>query len=297
MELDWLQTFAVAAETMNFHQTAEILHLAQPTVSLHIHKLEQHLGLKLFERKGRNVVLTAAGRRYLTHARNVLDAYGAGRDDMIRWRQGWEETVRIAVSPLVATTVLPQWIQKYSAAHPATQFSILVRESAAIPDSLVRGESDLGFMRMRTANPQVECVPLYSDPITLVAPADGQDLDGPVRTPAELFADYPVLSHNHPEYWESLLIALRRVYPDVRTMQISQVHVTIHWIGEKMGVSFLPVSTVRRELLRGNLVEVPFRDFALPVATTYLAMSSGGLAPAVASFARFVREYMSNRSF
>jgi LysR family transcriptional repressor of citA len=297
VELDWLQTFVVAAETMNFHQTADILHLAQPTVSLHIHKLEQALGLKLFERKGRNVVLTAAGRRYLTHARNVLDAMDAGREDMLRWRQGWVETVRIAVSPLVATTVLPRWIQKYSADRPATQFSILVRESAAIPDSLIRGESDVGFTRMRAANPHVECIPLYPDPVTLVAPADGQDLDGPLPTPAELFAQYPVITHNHPEYWDPLLLTLRRAYPDVRTMQISQVHVTIHWIGEKLGVSFLPASTVRRELLRGNLIEVPFHDFPLPVATTYLVVSSGGVSPAAASFVRFVREYMSERSF
>jgi LysR family transcriptional regulator, repressor for citA len=296
VELDWLQTFVVAAETANFHKAAEILHLAQPTVSLHIQKLEQQLGIALFERKGRQVRVSAAGRRYLSHARQVLDALETSREDMLRWRQGYEETVKIAVSPLVATTLLPRWIQHYSKEHPTTEFAVLVRESADLLQAVLGGECDLGFSRLAVKHPEVECVALYSDPIVLAAPADGRDFESPPVSVSELFAEYPVFTHNHPEYWDALTVSLRRSYPAVRTMRISQVHVTIHWIVEKMGVSFLPASTVQRELLRGTVVEVPFDDFPLPVAATYLLIRSGDMPVAVRTFSEYVQNYMNERT-
>lgn len=296
MELDWLQTFVVAAETANFHKAAEILHLAQPTVSLHIQKLEQQLGIALFDRKGRQVRVSAAGRRYLPHAKRVLDTIETSREDMLRWRQGYEETVKIAVSPLVATTFLPRWIQHYSMEYPATEFAILVRESANLLQAVLTGECDLGFSRLAVNHPELDCIALYSDPIVLIAPADGSDFESPPVSASELFAEYPVFTHNHPEYWDALTVSLRRLYPDVRTMRISQVHVTIHWIVEKMGVSFLPASTVRRELLRGTVVEVPFHDFALPVAATYLLIRSGVTPMAVRTFSEYVQNYMHERA-
>lgn len=297
MELDWLQTFAVAAQTLNFHRTASILHVAQPTVSLHIHKLEQNLGLPLFERKGRNVVLSAAGRRYLSHAQAVLKALQDGRDDLLRWQAGYVETLRIGASPLVANTILPRWIQRYTATHPDTQFSILVKDSEEVVENVTFGEVDIGFSRMAVAHGALQCVQLYVDPIIFVGPTRGQDVDGAPRTPSELFAEYPVISRNHPEYWDELLVSLRKMYPDVRTMEISQVHVTLHWIIENMGVSFLPASTVRRELLRGNVAEVYFPDFTLPTTSTYLLLNPSGISPAVQSFADFVQVYMKEREF
>jgi len=296
MELNWLQTFVTAAERRNFRETAEQLHMAQPTVTLHIQKLERALGVELFDRRGRGVQLSAAGERFFRPAQAILQAVEAGRADLSRWRQGYSDRIRIAVSPLVATTVLPRWIQTYRMTHPDTEFSVLVRESDQVLDSLVRGESDLGFSRRLVHHPHVKCSTLYEDPIVLFGPADGVDPDGPVTTVDEWFDSYPVLTHNHPEYWDGLLVSLRRHYPGVRLMQVSQVYVTLHWITEKMGISFLPASTVQRELLRGTVREVAFPDFELPVAHTYLVQPNR--APdSVREFAGFVEAYMRERTF
>ncbi|GMA50581.1 HTH-type transcriptional regulator CitR [Alicyclobacillus contaminans] len=295
--LDWLQTFVVAAETENFRQTAELLHLAQPTVTLHIQKLEQQLGMSLFERVGRQVRLSPAGRQFLPHALAVVRHWRDGRAQLHRWRAGYDTTVVVGTSPLIATTYLPRWIQQASRRNPRIQFSIRVRESADLLSDVLSGACDIAFTRLPVAHAQVQCLPLYDDPLLFIVPADGADLDGPAQSPEDWLADHPVLTHNHPGYWDALVPALQRFYPDVRTLPVSQVHVTIHWIVERMGVSFLPASTVQRELLRGTVAEVPFSAFALPKVATYLLLRTGALSPAVSAFAEEVQAYMRIRKF
>jgi LysR family transcriptional repressor of citA len=72
MEFQWLNTFITAAECGNFRRTAEILFISQPTVTVHIKLLEAELGVQLFEREGKKVKLTEAGKRYLTIRRDCL---------------------------------------------------------------------------------------------------------------------------------------------------------------------------------------------------------------------------------
>lgn len=292
-----MTTFVVAAEEENFRRTADRLHIAQPTVTLHIQKLEQTWGLALFERTGRHVKLSAGGRRLLPYARRLLGMYQASREEMARWQQGYEEQVTIAASPLVASTVLPTWIRRFTAAHPTTEFSIQVKESETILQHLLQHACDLGLTRLEVQHPDVTSIRLYSDPIVMVAPSDVQDLEGPPPDPAELISTYPVLTHNHPDYWDSLVVTLRKRYPQIRTMQVSQVHVAIHWIVEKAGVSFLPASTVRRELMRGTISEVQVPDLTLPVTHTYLLMNRGETTQSADAFADFVQGYMRERSF
>ncbi|CAB1128838.1 transcriptional regulator CitR (LysR family) [Candidatus Hydrogenisulfobacillus filiaventi] len=286
MDLDWVQTFLVAAQEENFHRAAARLNLAQPTVTQQIRKLEQHLGMSLFERRGRRVVLTQAGRRFLGHARTLLDTFESGLDDLIRWHQGYRQRLGIAVSPLVATTVLPRWIRRFGAQHPQVEFDIQVMESRDILDSVLRQEAAVGLSRQAVRHAHAVCWPLYPDPVMLVAPPGSREAYPDL---AALLQHLPVLSDNHPEYWDGILLSLRRRYPMVRSMRVTQVHVTIHWIQEGLGVSFLPASTVRTAIERRQLAVFPVpEDLPLPVAHTYLVHAA---APHVlaARFAELVR--------
>ncbi|SFV00218.1 LysR family transcriptional regulator [Alicyclobacillus macrosporangiidus] len=296
MDLQWLRTFVTAAQTGNFSRTAERLHLAQPTVSVHIQKLEQTLGVALFERTGRSVQLTPAGRRYLNHARAMVEADDAAREDLFRWQQGYAHTVRVAASPLVATTVLPDCIRRFTRDRPDVEFAIQVMESVDIAQAVMEGLCDFGLSRQGVEHPHLVAEALYADPVVFIAPADVGDVDGVLPAVDELLEAYPVLTHNHPEYWDDLLLRLRQFHP-LRTLRVSQVHVTVQWVVERLGVSFLPASTVRRELLRGTVLEVPFPHFALPVAHTRLVCMPGALRGVAAEFAEHVRAYCRARTF
>jgi LysR family transcriptional repressor of citA len=294
MDIEWLRTFVTAAEAENFHRAAERLHLSQPTVTAQIQKLEQHWGMPLFERIGRQVRLSAAGQCLLKRARSLLREYEASLEELSRMRQGYDTRLTLAVSPLVATTYLPYWVREHAERHPHLEFSLQISESEQILGQLLDREADLGLTRQKVVHPNVVCTPLYADPVVLVAPFPEGDLDAPPPSADEVLGRYPVFTHNHPEYWDVLVSALRQVYPGMRTMRISQVHVTLHFIAERMGVSFLPWSTVRRDILRGRLEEVPFSAVELPTAHTYL-LTPCFASPAARSFADFVVGYMRDR--
>src|SRR5574341_701444 len=82
MELRHLAYFVAVAERLNFSRAAEELHVAQPAISQQIHVLEQELGEPLFERIGRRVQLTDAGHALLPHARQILSAVEAARNEV-----------------------------------------------------------------------------------------------------------------------------------------------------------------------------------------------------------------------
>ena len=314
--MDWLETFVVAAEEENFHRVAQRLHLSQPTITMQIQKLESIFGGKLFERNGRGVMLTPAAKKLLPFAMQMLAAFDQSREAMARWRQGYEVSITIAVSPLVATTWLPRWIQAYTRDRPDVEFSIQVYESQDIESKIVSGECDVGFTRTEVHHPLVYCDLLYSDPVILVVPNTPLDAGKTVepntplgagsalhaggsqcwhagKTAWDYLAEYPLFTHNHPEYWDGLLHDVQTVSPRplLRTMRVSQVLVTLHMIVEHMGVSFLPMSTACREMQRGTVLEAPISDLILPTARTCIVHHRHAFDEVV-RFAGFVREFM-----
>ncbi len=289
MDWDWLETFQVAAEEENFHRAAQRLNLTQPAVSQHVRRLEAHLGVELFDRRARRVALTPAGRRFLRHALRLRQELERATAELRRLRDGLVEALGLAVSPLVATTTLPRWMEAFAREHPRLEWSVEVADAPAVAARLLHGEADVGLVREALAHPELAVRRVLEDPVILVAPADAQDHDGAPAGLGELLESHPLLTHNHPEYWETLLRDLAARHGSIRTMRVSDVHVTLRFVEEGMGISFLPLSAARRELLRGTIREVPTAD-PLPVAATYVALRRP-VAPLADAFARAVADH------
>lgn len=273
MEFQWLNTFITAADCGNFRRTAEILYISQPSVTVHIKQLEQELGIQLFDRDGKKVKLTEAGRRYLVHAKKLLKVYQGGLEDIHSFSQGYTTKFSIAISPLIADTILPYVLKSYTNKHPEVEISVKIIESVGIEEAVLREEVDIGLSCLHSLHPELISELLYRDRVMLVAPHDGRDSEtAPPLDEEEVLTSNYLLTHNHPGYWDGLCHAVKTKYPKVRMMKVSQVHITKRFIVEGLGVSFLPTSTVRRELLEGRLLEVDCQTIHLPEANTYAIM-------------------------
>lgn len=273
MEFQWLNTFITAADCGNFRRTAEILYISQPSVTVHIKQLEQELGIQLFNREGKKVKLTEAGRRYLVHAKKLLEVYQGGLEDIQSFSQGYTTKFSIAISPLIADTILPYVLKSYTNKHPEVEISVKIIESVGIEQAVLNEEVDIGLSCLNSFHPELISKLLYHDRVILVAPHDGRDSENapPLEEEEVLTSNY-LLTHNHPGYWDQLCRAVKTKYPSVRMMKVSQVHITKRFIVEGLGVSFLPTSTVRRELLEGRLLEVDCHTIHLPDANTFAIM-------------------------
>lgn len=290
MDIQWLKTFIITAQFENFRRAADKLYVAQPTVTMHIKNLEKTLGIMLFERSGRNVQLTEAGRRFLPYAKQMLESLESSIHDLESWRQGYKRKVTLVVSPLVAASVLPKIVRKFIASYPDIEIVVEVMESIDISEAVISGRADIGLTRMRLPQTSLQQRKLNEDPVVLVAPHDGGDMESSLPLDLEqLLHSYLILTHNHPEYWDILLHDIRMKYPNIRTMKVSQVHVTKHFIEEGLGISFLPRSTVVREVLEGRVLEVHTNEIAMPVASTYLIYQSE--KEEVKAFLAFIQNY------
>lgn len=288
MEFSWLQTFLVAAECSNFRKTADLLFMSQPTVTVHIQNLEKELGVQLFLREKKRVELTKEGRRFIVHAQSLMNSYQNGLKDMQSFSQGFSSKLSIAISPLIADTILPHMLKKYMTKHPHVEVSVKVVESIDIEKEILTDEVDIGLSCLRSVNTDLLCEVLSTDKVLLIAPHDGMDSESaPVLDEEEVLTSNYLLTENHPVYWEDLGRQVRHKYSKVRTMKVSQIHVTKRFIVEGLGVSFLPESTVKKELIEGWLLEVPCSSIKLPEACTYAIMKDNH--PKKIEFMEFLR--------
>jgi LysR family transcriptional repressor of citA len=267
MDIKLLRTFVMMCKELNFHRTAERLYLAQPTVTVHIRQLEEHVGYPLFERSGRKVRLTAAGERFRLHADRILEAHDEALSDLARWKAGYDDRLDLLASPLCAEHVLPPLWKKYMTKHPNVETRIYTTRSPSVGPGIAAGRSHIGLARSPSTHPDTETRKLHDDPVVFVAPGtvDPQRIDY-----RELLEEHPLLTNNHPEYWDAILHQLHDMRAMMRPMPVNQTNVTRNLIVEGIGVSFLPLTAVREDLQTGRLVQVPTPELRLPMANTYL---------------------------
>ncbi|MFC4321141.1 LysR family transcriptional regulator [Litchfieldia salsa] len=270
MDFNWLQTFVVAAETENFRRASELLYISQPSVTFHIKQLEKAIGVSLFNREGKKIKLTEEGRTFLKHARKLISSYQQSLEEMNRSNQGFTRTLSIAISPLIAETILPHVLKRYLNDYPHVEISVMILESTEIEKAVLDENVDIGLSCLKGNHPETISRILSKDPVILVCSHDGMDSESAIPLDEEeVLTNNYVLTHNHPGYWDELTTIIKQKFPSIRMMKVSQTHITKRFIVEGLGVSFLPESVVRRELLEGRLMEVNCHSIQLPEASTF----------------------------
>ena len=263
MDIRHLRTFVAVAERLHFRQAAERLYLSQPTVTAHVQALERELGVRLFERGGRRVRLTPEGERLLPFAQRGVALEGAALQEVRAWRGRYDERLSIVSSIFVAASVLPAALRRVLAAHPRIDISLRTAFSREVLDAIAQGEADLGLSRLPPAGSATAGRQLSREPVVAVAPAAW----GAVSLAAAL-AEHPLLTHNHPGYWDRLLAQLEAAGLAFRPMAVGQVEVTRRLVEEGLGLSFLPGSAL--EGGRAALQVLERRpDLELPEAGTW----------------------------
>jgi len=277
MEYQWLKTFCIAAETLNFRKAAEVLLMSQPSVTVHIKLLEEHIGIQLFERNKNRVTLTAEGKFFLQEAKQLVRATEASITKVQAYAQGFRRRWTIAITPLMAETILPYFLRTFLQNHPDLEVNIRVEESHVIEHLVNEEEVNIGLASTDATFKSLYSTPIYEDPIIFLMPYDGYDEEtGPPIDVKEVLQNNYLFTHHHPAFWDSLLVKLHQHIHGLRTMRVTQAHVTKRFIQEGLGVSFLPHSIVRRELIEGKIMQPHFDLFELPTVSSYVLVKKMG---------------------
>lgn len=124
MELRHLRYFIAAAEAENVSRAAEKLRVSQPGISRQIHDLEDELGFQLFERNAKSVKLTAAGKKFLTEAKAVLQRADDAVEKARAVAGNKDAQLRVGYAPSLAVRILPQALRIFHESHPKARVTL-----------------------------------------------------------------------------------------------------------------------------------------------------------------------------
>lgn len=146
MDTQNLKAFVAVADNNSFSLAAELLHVTQPAISKRIHLLEEQLSTQLFDRIGRHVSLTEAGRTLLPHARAILVTMDSARQAIADLSGEIKGQLKLITSHHVGLHRLPNILRDFSGRYPLVEVDLQFMDSAEAYAAILKGESDLGII-------------------------------------------------------------------------------------------------------------------------------------------------------
>jgi DNA-binding transcriptional LysR family regulator len=171
LDIHQLNVFLVAAETLNFTQTAQQLHMTQPSVSQHIQNLEHHFDTQLFFRNGRNLELTDAGLALVLLAKEAVTLSTRIDETMISLKGGLYGHLIVGCSTTPGKYILPHLLAQFHHKYPQVRVTCQVSPQVDALQSLEEGNAHFALFSLpHDGFPNIEAVSYICDPIVLIAP-------------------------------------------------------------------------------------------------------------------------------
>lgn len=172
MTLEQLRIFVAVAEREHVTRAAEALNLTQSATSAAVAALENRYQARLFDRVGRRIVLTDAGRIFLTEARAVLARAEAAEivlADLAGLKRG---SLKLAGSQTVANYWLPSLAHSFRRDYPGIELGMVIANTEAVATMIHDGSADLGFVEGDVDDPALAVEPVGEDELLLVTALD-----------------------------------------------------------------------------------------------------------------------------
>ena len=248
MEVHQLRYFVAVAQEGGFSKAAELAHVAQPSLSQQIQKLEAELGQPLFNRLSRGVSLTEAGQRLLPFARRILSDLNDARRCVDECLQDAGGSVTMGVIPTVAPYVLRPLLQAPPAAHPGVNIHVHEDVTEQLVRALEDGELDLAIVSTCRNAPGTHREFWQREPLLMMVPQDHPATRGK-RVSLGVFREEPFLT------LEAGLCLTQQIERWCRQHQIHpktalpavQLSTLVAMVAAGQGVSLLPAMAAAHE--------------------------------------------------
>ncbi len=193
IDIQNLKAFLLVAESGSFSLAAERLHLTQPAVSKRVALLEEQLGTGLFDRIGRNISLTEAGRALLPHAKSVERELRAALQSVRDLSGEVAGQLRLATSHHIGLHRLPPVLSYFSGSYPQVQIDIDFMDSEQAYELIMQGKVELAIVTLApTSEASLVTLPLWPDPLDFMVAAH-HPLAGQPDLRLAALSEYPAI--------------------------------------------------------------------------------------------------------
>jgi LysR family hydrogen peroxide-inducible transcriptional activator len=278
MTLNELRYIVAVARERHFGRAAEACFISQPTLSVAVKKLEEELGLSLFERRKGEVSVTPVGERVVAQAQRVLEEASGIRQIARQGQDQLDGPLRLGAIYTVGPYLLPYLIPQLAERAPKMPLIIEENYTASLAEKLKRGELDVIVISLPFDEPGVLTLPLYQEPFVLLIPSSHPLNQKPDFKVADLTKeDVLLLGAGHCFRDQVLQVCpecMHRGSVDgspAQTLEGGSLETIRYMVASGLGVTILPCSAAGAERFSERLLSIRRFDHDAPARTVALA--------------------------
>ena len=296
MEIRQLKAFVAIAEARTFTAAAQRIHYTQAALSMQIKQLEKEVGLPLFVRMPRRVVLTEAGERLLERARLILREHNAALSELAELAGAERGRLRLgSASGMVSAEALPAILKLLRKSHPHAEVTVTSGTSEELVKKIHAGDIDMAFVSLPVEARSIETELLSQDQLVAIASPRHPLASQRVISAFALAGEKLILSERGGNTRRLIeeFFADAGLKPKV-AMELSRQAAIINMVESDMGVGIVPLSTARDDVERGRLVRWWIEGVRINWELGVARLSGGYLSPVCRHFLDLCHEYFAD---
>lgn len=285
-----LRYFAAIVRFSSMRRAAERLHISQPALTKCIARLEEQLDARLFERKGRQVVLTPIGEVMARRGKLILQHIDEARREIGEHAQGVQGHIRLGVAATLTEFLLPNAVSELLEQAPGVTLSLTVGMNDVLREGLLRDELDIVLSPVVTGE-EFSCIPIIKDEVVVVA-SRNHPLARSVPTLAQLNDYQWILPSGNmaTRSWLEQTFADHGLPAPRAQIEVSSLALMPRLIASTQLLSFLSRRNLHSPPFSDSLVELSFRETTLHRHFGIITRRDGYLSPACMSLVTLLKE-------
>lgn len=256
MEIRQLKAFLAIAEAKTFTAGARRVNVTQAAISMQIRQLEDEVGLQLFTRTPRRVILTEAGEYLLERARKILREHDNALAEIAELAGAEHGRLRIgSASAEFATQQLPHILQSIREKYPNADIAVTAGTSEKLVDKIMHGEIDIAFVSLPVENSSITTDLLFSDEIVAIAHPSHPSANERYISAAALAGEKLILGERGGNTRRMIddFFNAANVRPNI-VMELSRQEAINQMVENNLGVGTAGAKTIANEIREGRLV-------------------------------------------
>jgi LysR family hydrogen peroxide-inducible transcriptional activator len=271
MNLRDLEYFEAVAELRHFGKAAERCFVSQPTLSGQVKKLEEELGVSLFERGRGGVILTNEGQELLANVQEVLTASRRLVERAKALRDPMAGRVRMGIFPTLSPYLLPHVVDKIHKAFPDLEIYLVEDQTHRIEEKLRNGDLDVLVLALPVEDSRFEIRPLFKEPFQLAVPA-GHELGKEKKLTIQHLDGRSILllEDGHCLRAQVLDVCMSAGAKEFQGFRATSLETLRQMVAAGTGITLIPELAVRRDLNSGDTLNYvhfkkpePFRELGM----------------------------------
>ena len=292
MEIRQLKAFLAIAEAKTFTAGARRVNVTQAAISMQIRQLEDEVGLQLFTRTPRRVILTEAGEYLLDRARKILREHDTALEEIAEL--GGVEHGRLRIGSASAefmTQQLPHILQRLRAKFPNSELNVSAGTSQVLVDKIMHGEIDIAFVSLPVENSSITTDLLFSDEIVAIAhPAHHRATEKYISA-AALAGEKLILGERGGNTRRMIddFFNAANVRPNI-IMELSRQEAINQMVENDLGVGTAGAKTIADEIREGRLISWMIEGAEINWELGLARLRGGYFSPIAKEFVALCRE-------